>query len=56
MFAKLVGPPLAKFVPLTYVKSWLAQGRHSADDVNSMCSTATDYDSTTTLAAVWDIL
>jgi len=33
---------------------WLVQGRHSADDVNSLCSSAKDYDSAYAAAAVWD--
>lgn len=55
LFGKLVGPPLAKFIPLPYVKSWLSAGKHSADDTNSpACSTSIDCDAAYT--AVWDIL
>jgi len=39
LFGKLVGPPLASFNPSRYVQSWLAKGRHSADDTNSKCKT-----------------
>lgn len=35
MFAKAVGPPLRRFKPISYVKSWLAKGSRSADDLNS---------------------
>ena len=45
LFGKLVGPPLARFDPLPYVKSWIAAGRHSADDVNSLaCAANNEYD------------
>jgi hypothetical protein len=36
LFCKLVGPPLSLFKPFGYVESWIAQGRHAADDTNSM--------------------
>jgi hypothetical protein len=35
LFGKLVGPPLTQFKPKEYVLSWLAKGKHSADDTNS---------------------
>jgi len=35
LFGKLVGPPLSLFNPLPYVRSWLAAGKHSANDTNS---------------------
>jgi len=35
LFAKLVGPPLKEFKPNPYVSSWLAMGKHDADDTNS---------------------
>ena len=35
LFCKLVGPPLPLFKPKQYVQSWLAKGKHLADDVNS---------------------
>ena len=42
LFAKLVGPPLACFDPSPYVKSWLSQGRHSADCTKSKVSKKDD--------------
>ena len=33
LFVKIVGPPLTKFNPLPYVKSWIKSGRRSADDL-----------------------
>jgi len=35
LFVKLVGPPLSKFEPLKYVKSWLSKGHHMGEDTNS---------------------
>ncbi|KAF5281765.1 hypothetical protein FQR65_LT14560 [Abscondita terminalis] len=35
LFIRIVGPPLAKFDPAPYVKSWLLKGRHSAVDTQS---------------------
>ena len=35
LFAKHVGPPLTDFKPKSYMKSWRASRRHSADDTNS---------------------
>lgn len=35
LFIKCVGPPLTKFEPEKYVRSWLLNGRHSADDTTS---------------------
>ena len=35
LFIKIVGPPLDKFEPLKYVKSWLALGHHLGQDTNS---------------------
>ena len=40
LFAKLVGPPLKEFKPSPYVSSWLAMGKHDADDTNSMARDA----------------
>ena len=56
LFGKLVGPPIGKFAPLAYVKSWLAAGRHSADDVNSLaCSTPTSEQYEAAYGAIWNI-
>src|SRR6218665_2241191 len=55
LFGKLVGPPFQKFLPLPYVKSWLATERHSADDVNSLaCASNKKMD--VAYAAIWDFL
>jgi len=35
LFVKLVGPPLTLFKPSGYVESWIAKGKHTADDTNS---------------------
>lgn len=35
LFINCVGPPLTKFEPEKYVRSWLLNGRHSADDTAS---------------------
>ena len=36
---------IVKSGPLPYVKSWIAAGRHSADDVNSLaCAASNEYD------------
>ena len=32
LFISMVGPPLAVWQPLPYVKSWLSKGRHAATD------------------------
>nr|XP_022906381.1 zinc finger protein 862-like [Onthophagus taurus] len=32
LFINCVGPPLTQFNPEKYVRSWLAKGRHSADN------------------------
>jgi hypothetical protein len=34
LFVKILGPPLVKFKPLPYVKSWIKAGRRSADDLS----------------------
>ena len=44
MFVKLVGPPLELFKPDAYVLTWLAQGHHSADDLNSKDRLVLDED------------
>lgn len=55
LFGKLVGPPLARFDPLPYVKSWIAAGRHSADDVNSLaCAASNEYDAA--YETIWGFL
>src|SRR6218665_1376708 len=33
LFISIVGPPLREWSPLSYVKSWIAKGRHSATDL-----------------------
>jgi hypothetical protein len=54
LFGKLVGPPLAVFKPARYVQSWIAKGRHSANDTNSKCrKTICDNNS---LNSVWQML
>ncbi len=35
LFINCVGPSLTKFEPKKYVRSWLLNGRHSADDTTS---------------------
>jgi len=35
LFINCVGPPLTKFEPEKYVRPWLLNGRHSADDTTS---------------------
>lgn len=55
MFGKLVGLPLARFDPLPYVKSWIAAGRHAADDVNSLACAASN-DSDAAYETIWDLL
>ena len=35
LFVNLAGPPLSKFEPLKYVKSWLSKGHHLGEDTNS---------------------
>lgn len=54
MFAKLVGPVLARFDALKYVKTWLTTGRHSADDVNSVACGGNDDDDIYT--HLWDVM
>lgn len=54
MFGKLVGLPLARFDPLPYVKSWIAAGRHAADDVNSQHVQQTMTDAA--YETIWDLL
>lgn len=56
LFGKLVGPPLAAFKPTRYVQSWLAKGRHSADDKNSKCTSDSDDYSTSIYKSVWQNL
>jgi hypothetical protein len=33
MLISMAGPPLDKWCPITYVKSWLAKGHHAATDL-----------------------
>lgn len=54
LFGKLVGPPVTKFEPKDYVLSWLAEGRHSADDTNSKSRTEIEFD--LNLQTVWKLL
>ena len=54
MFGKLVGPPLARFDPLPYVRSWIAAGRHSADDLNSVACAASN-ESDAAYEAIWEL-
>lgn len=58
LFAKLVGPPLGKFDPLLYVKTWLTDGKRSADCINSLaCAGAnSNSDVKPTYAAIWQFL
>ena len=54
-FGKLVGPPLTVFKPSTYVESWLAKGRRTADDTNNKSRGHSEQDSMyipTNMAAV----
>lgn len=44
MFMKLNGPPLHIFDPLPYVKTWLAQGRRSADSTECMTTLNKQYE------------
>lgn len=54
LFGKLVGPPLRLFKPDQYVMSWLARGKHSADDTNSKTRSVSERDNS--LAQVWKLL
>ena len=54
LFGKLVGPPLASFKPARYVQSWIAKGRHSADDTNSKCRSV--LKDNITYKPVWQML
>jgi len=53
LFINCVGPPLSKFNPDSFVRSWLCLGRHSADDTASRkCEKKED----TTYEFLWKIL
>ena len=54
LFVKLVGPPLLNFQPSPYVKSWLAKGRHSADDTQSKTRNVKD-DHSGNYVHLWDL-
>lgn len=55
MFGKLVGPPLTMFNPMPYVRSWLAAGKHSAQDKNSKIAQKHDIGSEL-LLELWKLL
>lgn len=56
LFGKLVGPPLASFKPASYVQSWIAKGRHSADDTNSKRRSAIVENEDANFKSVWQLL
>src|SRR6218665_1895938 len=53
LFINCVGPPLSKFNPNSYVRSWLRQGRHSANDA---ASRKREMKEDTTYEFLWKIL
>ncbi|XP_037540253.1 E3 SUMO-protein ligase KIAA1586-like [Nematolebias whitei] len=56
LFLNIVGPPLTKFNPIPYVKSWVAKGRRTATETRSKVRSREEKDEEAQLTAVWDIL
>lgn len=54
LFLDLVGPPLTKFNPVPYVRSWVAKGHRTATD--SCCKTRNREEKKQDLDAVWGVL
>uniref|UniRef100_A0A671MGA9 HAT C-terminal dimerisation domain-containing protein n=1 Tax=Sinocyclocheilus anshuiensis TaxID=1608454 RepID=A0A671MGA9_9TELE len=54
LFLNLVGPPLSKFNPVPYVRSWIAKGHRTATDIRS--KTRNREEENHDIALVWGVL
>lgn len=55
LFLNLVGPPLSKFNPVPYVRSWIAKGHRTATDVCSKTRNREEEENRN-MALVWGVL
>ncbi|KAJ8387848.1 hypothetical protein AAFF_G00149970 [Aldrovandia affinis] len=55
LFLNLVGPPLAKFNPVPYVRSWVAKGHRTATDLRSKTRNREEEENLD-MAVMWGVL
>ena len=54
-FLNLVGPPLAKFNPVPYVRLWVAKGHRTATDTHTV-KPETEEEENPDMVVMWGVL
>jgi hypothetical protein len=54
LFLDLIGPPLTKFNPVPYVRSWIAKGHRCVTDIRS--KTRNEEKTHKEMAVLWKVL